>query len=226
MLNNYDKIARHYDLLSRMLFYNAQTKAQTEQLSYIPANSRILIVGGGTGWILEEITKIHHENLTITYVEISAAMIRLARQRNTGKNKIEFIHGAIEEFTSSASYDVIHSAFLFDNFARERTEMVFFKLNRLLTTGGLWLFSDFSYQPKTDEKWKGVLLKIMYAFFKKVSKVEATVLTDTSSYFESSGYEKLRESTYYRKFIKAIVYKKESGCIKNGHVMPAHIVLA
>jgi hypothetical protein len=47
MLNNYDKIAGHYDTLSRLVFFKSQVNAQINQLRYIQENSHILIVGGG-----------------------------------------------------------------------------------------------------------------------------------------------------------------------------------
>jgi hypothetical protein len=49
MLNNYDKIAGHYDTLSRLVFFKSQVNAQINQLPYIQWDSHVLIVGGGTG---------------------------------------------------------------------------------------------------------------------------------------------------------------------------------
>ena len=208
MVNNYDKIARYYDVLSRLLFHQSQAKAQIQQLKFISPQSRILIAGGGTGWILEELSKIYKEGLSITYVEISAEMIRLAKKRAIGKNSIEFVNCAIEDYTVEAPYDVVHTAFLFDNFSSERSAIVFGKLNQALKAGGLWLYTDFAYQPETDEKWKGFLLRMMYAFFRKIAKVEAGSLPDTAILFERSQYNILDEKAYYKKFIKAIIYKK------------------
>ncbi len=179
MLNNYDPIARHYDALSRLVFHKAQVNAQIHQLNFIPAAGKILIVGGGTGWILEELSKIHPQCLSITYVEISAEMISLAKKRNIGKNSIDFINCAIEDFIAADQYDVVQTAFLFDNFARERIEEVFKKLDHILKPGGLWLFTDFSYQPGKDQRWKGFLLKMMYAFFRRITDTEAKDLHDT-----------------------------------------------
>ena len=118
-LNNYDPIARYYDALSRLVFHKAQVIAQIHQLAFLRAPTKLLIVGGGTGWILDEISKIHPENLVITYVEISAEMISLAKKRNIGNNSIEFINSAIEDFTAVGQYDAVHTAFLFSAPDRE-----------------------------------------------------------------------------------------------------------
>ncbi|MCD0488742.1 class I SAM-dependent methyltransferase [Pedobacter sp. MC2016-14] len=207
-LNNYDKIAKYYDFLSRMVFFKSQVNAQKQQLALVPANSKVLIVGGGTGWILDEIAKLHPQGLEIIYVEISANMLELAKKRKYGNNSLEFVHLPIEEFVEQQSFDVILTAFLFDNFAKDRVKQVFSKLNYLLKPGGLWLFTDFVQQPRQSKIWQSLLLKTMYLFFRKLSNVEASHLIDTGAEFKQCGYLKLEEKDYYRGFIKSIVYKK------------------
>ncbi|HEY2583916.1 MAG TPA: methyltransferase domain-containing protein, partial [Mucilaginibacter sp.] len=96
MAANYNNSAWFYDKLSGMVYGRALINAQVYLLQYIPEGAHVLIVGGGTGWILEEITKIHPSGLQITYVEIAADMIALSKKRNTGNNKVVFINEAIE----------------------------------------------------------------------------------------------------------------------------------
>jgi ubiquinone/menaquinone biosynthesis C-methylase UbiE len=208
-LNNYDFIADYYDGLSRLVFFNSQTKAQKEQLSHLKPGSSILIIGGGTGWILDEITKHLHSGLNITYIEISEKMLKLAKKRNLGGNELNFVHLPIEEFETSEMFDVVHTAFLFDNFSEERAKIVFEKLDCFLKPGGLWLFSDFQYLKKPGVSWQWLLLKSMYVFFKLISDVEADQLVNMEATFAGFGYNQLNSKTYYRNFIKAIVYRKQ-----------------
>lgn len=208
MKNNYDKIAGSYDTLSRLVFFRTQLKAQTDQLRFIPAGSNILIAGGGTGWILEEITKVHSSGLNITYVELSAKMLELSRKRNVKENRIIYIHSAAENFHPSVKYDVILTAFFFDNFLAEDLKNVFRQFNLLLKKDGLWLFSDFYYTESSGKNWQWYLLKAMYLFFNKISKVEAKVLINTEKYFREALYRQLNSVYYYNGFIKAIVYQK------------------
>jgi spermidine synthase len=84
MAGNYDNSASFYDGLSRLVFGRTLIAAQVAFLSSIPKNAKVLIIGGGTGWILEEITRLYPSGLTITYVEISANMMALSQKRNTG----------------------------------------------------------------------------------------------------------------------------------------------
>ncbi|HEV7379176.1 MAG TPA: class I SAM-dependent methyltransferase, partial [Dyadobacter sp.] len=120
MKNNYDPIATRYDWLSRIVFRQNLVLSQTCLLQHIPPQSSILIVGGGTGWILSELTKTQATGLEITYIEISEKMINLAKKHNTGKNEVEFVHTAIENYTSNKTFDIILTAFLFDNFREEK----------------------------------------------------------------------------------------------------------
>lgn len=208
MINNYDKIANSYDTLSRIVFFKSQVNAQVNQLKYLPANSSILIVGGGTGWILEEIAKVYSNGLSIIYVEISAKMIALSKGRNYGSNKIEFINLGIEDFDSAKEFDVILTPFLFDNFSRGRAEQVFNQLNKLLRKNGLWFLVDFSLNHTNGKWWKWMILKLIYSFFKILGIVEAVNLIDMDLYFDNRKYKKVNERFYYRNFIKAVIYKK------------------
>jgi len=208
MQNNYDRIARYYDSLSRMIFFSAQVNAQVEQLRFIPANSRILIAGGGTGWILEEIANVHPSGLHITYIEISEKMLALSRKRDVKANKVAYLHASAEEAQLQGSYDVIMTAFLFDNFEKEKVKEVFGKFDGLLKDAGLWLFADFYYEKGSGKSWKWYLLKTMYLFFKQISDVEASMLIDTAQFFKQHHYKILKTNFYYSGFIKAIIYQK------------------
>jgi ubiquinone/menaquinone biosynthesis C-methylase UbiE len=207
-LNNYDKSALFYDFLSRLVFFKAQVHAQVEQLRFIRPGSRILIVGGGTGWILDELTKIHQQGLTITYVEISGRMIDKARYRNLGGNDVSFVQSGIESFDPAGNFDVIHTAFLFDNFSIPRISQVYDKLDALLKPCGLWLFSDFHYEPENSPFWQGIILRIMYVFFGTIANVEAKKLTPMRPYFARANYEIKAQKGYYHNFIQSIVFLK------------------
>lgn len=208
MTNNYDKIAKHYDFLSRLVFSRSQVNAQIDQLGNISENDSILIVGGGTGWILDEIANVHPSGLQIIYVEISAKMIALSMKRNYGQNEVVFVNAGIEEFQADQTFDVISTPFLFDNFSQERADRVFQKLDGFLKDKGLWFMVDFTTDDNNWAWWKKILLKLMYAFFKVLGNVEAKKLVNMELYFDKAGYFLVNEAFYYARFIRATVYKK------------------
>ncbi|WP_154281568.1 class I SAM-dependent methyltransferase [Pedobacter petrophilus] len=208
MVNNYDKIANQYDFLSRLVFFKSQVQAQTDQLKYISGNSSILIVGGGTGWILEELAKVHPSGLHVVYVEISQKMIALSQTRDFKDNKVEFINLGVEDFETDQLFDVVLTPFLFDNFAEKRAGKVFHFLDNRLRKPGLWLFVDFSLNSKNGKWWKSLLLKSMYAFFKMIGIVETNRLTDIHPWFKKKTYTLVDQQFYYGSFISGTVYKK------------------
>src|SRR4051812_29791885 len=99
MANNYDNIAPYYDHLNKLVLGKATIDAQNCLVPFIRENSRLLIVGGGTGKILEEIAK-QKANLQIVYVDSSGKMIAIAKKRRVGSNNVTFVQGKIEEFLS------------------------------------------------------------------------------------------------------------------------------
>ncbi|TBO40062.1 class I SAM-dependent methyltransferase [Pedobacter kyonggii] len=207
MNNNYDKIAGHYDALSRLVFFKSQVNAQINQLPYIQEGNSILIVGGGTGWILEELSKIC-TGLKIVYVEISAKMIALSQKRNYKNNHVEFVNIGIEDFKTDVLFDAILTPFLFDNFAEQRAAKVFEQLNEYLKKDGLWFLVDFSLNKTNGNWWKWLLLRSMYGFFKLLDIVEAHQLIDMNPYFLKASYLTVEERLYYGGFIKATIFRK------------------
>lgn len=205
MAANYNNAAWFYDRLSRMVYGKALIEAQVYLLQYIQPGSTILIVGGGTGWILDEIARIHPSGLQITYVEVADQMMALSQKRNTGNNQITYINNAIENVTGLPVFDVIITPFLFDNFTPSRLETLFAHLHSLLNNNGLWLNADFQL---TGKWWQNILLKSMLLFFKVLCRVESTKLPDFEKHFEQHGYKTVDSKTFFGEFVVSNVYRK------------------
>ncbi|MDR6808008.1 ubiquinone/menaquinone biosynthesis C-methylase UbiE [Dyadobacter sp. BE34] len=208
MLNNYDRIATNYDRLSRLIFGKSIVRAQQALLPFIGSPARILIVGGGTGWILEEIARLSPSGLAIDYVEISSKMLDLARRRNCRENHVAFVHAGIENYAAPVKYDVVMTPFLFDNFSRERAHEVFDKLDKMLKNGALWLFADFHIDQNLNRIWQKALLRSMYIFFKNISHVEADQLPDMHTLFNTHNYHLTFETFHFGRFIRSAAYRK------------------
>jgi ubiquinone/menaquinone biosynthesis C-methylase UbiE len=202
---NYDNSAAFYDRLSRLVFGKALIKAQVYLLPYIPQTAKVLIVGGGTGWILEKITKLHPSGLNITYVEISARMLALSRKRNIGGNHVEFINKAVEDAGLPQAFDVVITPFLLDNFTEQALPGVFKVIHETLNPGGLWLNTDFQL---TGKWWQYLLLKSMLLFFKVVCGVPSWRLPNVAAQFDIYGYKTVNEQNFYGDFVVSKVYKQ------------------
>ena len=119
--------------LAAIVFQNSIIKAQLYLIEFIAENTKVLIVGGGTGWILEEISKLKKQNISVVYVEKSSAMTALAKKRNYKNIEVEFINKPIEQYNADKLFDVIITPFLFDNFLSDKIQFVFTKLDALLS---------------------------------------------------------------------------------------------
>ncbi len=206
--NNYDNIAFAYDRLSRLMFGNSIQQSQICLLSYITSGSKILIVGGGSGWILEEITRLHPSGLSIVYIEASEKMTKLAKAKNIAENKVDFLNIYLEQFETTAGFDIIITSFLFDNFNETTALESFNKLDALLNKKGKWLFVDYVLNKESSYFHK-LLLQTMYWFFRLVSNVQAKYLVDMNPLFLKSNYEAVFSRYFYNQFIKSVCWVKQ-----------------
>jgi len=206
MASNYDNAAWFYDGLAQLVYGKAIIKAQVYLLQFVQPNSNILIVGGGTGRILEELAHIYPAGLTITYVEISEKMMALSQKRNIGDNKVTFINDAIENVNLPANFDVVITPFLFDNFTEQTISKVFNNINVLLKPNGLWLNTDFRL---TGKWWQSLMLKSMLLFFKLWCNIETDKVHNVDPYFIENGFRQIDAKTFFGEFIISKAYRSE-----------------
>ena len=207
MAAGYDNTTWFYEGLSKLIFGNTHVKAQNHFLNQIPLNSNILVIGGGTGQILESISQIHPSGLHIAYVEISPKMMELSRKRNIAQNKVEFITSDIASITFTLKFDVVITAFLFDNFSDESLAKVFPQINEWVKPNGLWFDTDFQL---TGSFWQKLMLKSMYLFFGLMKAVEVNSLPNAPGLFARHSYSVLDLKEFYGRFIYTRLYKKAS----------------
>jgi ubiquinone/menaquinone biosynthesis C-methylase UbiE len=205
MAANFNNSAWFYDRLSRLVYGRAIINAQVYLLKQVPENSHVLIVGGGTGWILEELARVHPSGLKITYVEIAPNMMALSRKRNTGSNKVIFINDAIEHVGIGSNFDVVITPFLLDNFTEQNLAKIFTSIDTLLKKDGLWFNASFHQGGKW---WQWVLLNAMFVFFKVICGIEASKLPGIDKQFDLNGYVQTNEKLFYGDFIAGKVYRK------------------
>ncbi|MGZ3944595.1 MAG: class I SAM-dependent methyltransferase [Mucilaginibacter sp.] len=205
MAANYNNSAWFYDRLSRLIYGGALIRSQVYLLQFIPKNSKILIVGGGTGWILEEIAKIHSSGLKITYVEIALKMMASSKKRNASNHEVDFINDAVENVSLQNDYDVVITPFLFDNFTEENFQKIFAHIHQALKPNGLWLNTDFQL---TGKWWQSMMLKSMFVFFRTICGIEAKKLPGIQAAFDKYGYRQIEQKSFFGYFILSVTHRK------------------
>ena len=208
--NDFDHVATYYDRLARFVFRGSIRRAQIEFLSQIKPKSTVLIVGGGTGWILQEaIAK--QKDIEILYVEKSSKMIELAFSRFELENElnIHFIHSSLEDWNSEMAFDVVICNFFLDVFSDEKLKKhIIPKLKLLLNLHGKLMVADF--QNKHNLLWQRLLLWIMHIFFGRISRLESSKLADLGSSLSLAGFVLEQEKCFYRDMIFSHVYGLKS----------------
>lgn len=204
MATDYNSTAWFYDTLSKLVFGQSIVKAQVALLQFIPANSKVLIVGGGTGWILEKIAKTH-SGLEITYAEAAPNMVSLSRKRYSGNNTVIFINKEIEDIILPKRFDVVLTPFFFSNFNEAEVKRLFTHINSQLNPDGIWLNADFQIAGKW---WHKAMLQTMYLFFSLFGAVNNSMFTEVTTEFEKAKYQLINAQTFYGDFITAKAWRK------------------
>jgi tRNA (cmo5U34)-methyltransferase len=212
---SFDSIAPVYDSLSRMVYGKSIVAAQNHFLKYIPEGSHILIVGGGTGWIIDAIFEVNR-TCSIVYLEASQKMLQKAQARVDADDlpRVKFLFQS--EMPSEGSYDVIITNFFLDLFPPHKLVSILHQLKDRMKHDGRWIVTDFVDGGKL---WQRLLLQLMYWFFKRISKIEATTLPPWSLLLAEDGMQKVEEKHFYVGFIETAIYKKVNIYLRARHVV-------
>ncbi|MHB1278335.1 MAG: class I SAM-dependent methyltransferase [Bacteroidia bacterium] len=204
--NNYTLLAPAYDLLGSILYFGALRRSQLHFLADIPKGSRILFIGGGTGFLLNPLFA-RCDPKDVWYVEKSGAMIRKSKKAvsHRYRQRTLFLHGTQEDIPKEETFDVVLSFFFFDQFQFMTLGKIFLELNTHLKPGGLWLWADF-IPPQTW--WQKILMHIMLKFFSLTTRLGAKQVYDVPAIFRKRGLKLEKEAWYYRGFIRTVLLRK------------------
>tara|TARA_R100000005_G_C4991173_1_gene198565 strand:+ start:836 stop:1453 length:618 start_codon:yes stop_codon:yes gene_type:complete len=202
--NNFDLIAPVYDGLAKVVFGRNLKKIQTHFLPLIPENANVLIIGGGTGWIINELFNTGFKG-RLTYVETSEKMISLSK-KNCVKDSVNFIHGDESVLPLGQKYDVIITNFFLDVFSEPRLDQVMTTLSEKLDKNGIWICSDFQNTGRFSHQ---LLLWLMFRFFKITSKLESKSLLNFDLKFKKISHSRSENFTLMNGLIFSSVYSIE-----------------
>jgi len=205
-MNNFDRIAPFYDQLARIVFGSAIQKAQCFFLDQIRDNDTVLVLGGGTGWIVDAIMD-HVPTAQITFIDNSKSMIEMAKNRIRveHQSKVAFVEGEYFDRNRDDDFDVIFSAFYLDMFSQEEVSHILTDVSKNLKKSGKWIFTDFRY---TTIGWQRYLLKLMYFFFKVACGVSANKLANFDVEFMKLGLKAQMSRSFYFGMIESVTYSK------------------
>lgn len=196
----FDFLAPVYDQLAQFVFGKSIIDSQACFLEAIPPHARVLILGGGTGWLLKKLEACN-PSCTIWYVENSFGMMKKARLHQV-KNLVHFIEGTEETIPHDLKFDVVITNFYLDLFSDESLQCVIDRINTHVTPSSSWLVSEFVCRAW----WHRWLLKVMYLFFRNVCNIEANQLPKWQAQLDNKGWKEVSARPFYRGFIQSSVW--------------------
>ena len=204
MKNNFNLIAPVYDALAKLVFGNKLKRAQCHFLHLIPQDSNVLIVGGGTGWILDEIFKTGFRG-SVTYLEASTKMIKMTEKRLQPDWNVTLICGN-ERAIPQEFYDAIITNFFLDVFSANQLKAIMVQLSDILLPNALWFCTDFKHTNSLRHK---LIIWSMLRFFRLTTQLEASQLHDFAFYFNPLPVQCIVHSTFSNGLIFSSVYQKQ-----------------
>jgi len=202
-LNRFDRIAFMYDFLAKLVFGRSIVDSQKYFLNRIEDGSSVLILGGGTGWLLADLLKVK-PNCEVWYIEASARMIGLAKAKTDTKYQVHFIHGTEQDIPTIVKFNVVITNFYFDMFTDNSLTQTIDQIRTSLKPRALWIVTDF---VDNNRWWQKLLLRIMYAFLRITCSLENQRLPDWNRLVCENGLVKIDSRSFYKDFIETTVYQ-------------------
>lgn len=200
---DYNRIAFLYEPLKKLIFANKLDYTQSFYLPELSSSASVLIIGGGRGKIIQQLEKCGFKG-TLCFVEISENMIKAARRRPTSL-KCEFHQQDILSFKPHQTFDAVITGFFFDQFYPSQQVEIIQHVSSFLKKEGLWMDTDFN-KPSTT--LQGVLMKIMYKFFRLSTRIVTSELFPILPLFRQTGYVVLKERNFFNQMISSCIMQK------------------
>ena len=208
-LTGFDRVAWCYDALAGLVFGPTLKKAQRAALAVLPTGApRVLILGGGTGWVLTEVLR-RRPQARVLYLEASPKMLARTRTRLNHEcpqaaAQVEFRHGTQAALSPNEQFEAIVTFFVLDCIALADIETALARLRAAQRPGAPWLLADF--RPALWG-WQGVLLTLMYAFFRLTTGLRARELPDLHAALARLGLRPTSSAVFFGGAVEAAVFQ-------------------
>jgi ubiquinone/menaquinone biosynthesis C-methylase UbiE len=190
---SFDVLAPHYGWMEAVLAGNKLQRCRVFHLQRAGPARQILILGEGNGRFLVECRRAFPV-AAITCVDASERMLSLAQQRlrrsGLDSGTIEFIHAdALQWKPPDQNYDLVVTHFFLDCFRADQLERLISSLAKAATAKAKWLVADFQIPATGLARIRAQLIhRVMYTFFRIVTRLPARSLTSPDPYLESNGF--------------------------------------
>jgi tRNA (cmo5U34)-methyltransferase len=188
------------------VFGPALRNTQRAALAGLPPGApQLLILGGGTGWVLTEVLR-RCPAATVLYLEASPRMLARARARLAPGQlaQVEFRHGTQDALAPDEAFDAVLTFFVLDCISAPDLPGALNRLRAALRPGGRWLLADF--RPARGG-WRRLLLAGMFWFFRITTRLRARELPDLAAALTARGLHGEVKGRFYGGATEAVVFQ-------------------
>ena len=209
---DFGRVASFYDLLAGLAFGGALRRAQRAALGAglptSPTPLRILVLGGGPGWVLTELWQ-HRPTAHVLYLEASAKMLAHTRQRlrrwpMPPEATVELRQGTEAALRPDEQFDVLVTFFVLDCFTAADLPAALPRLQAARRPGAPWLVADFRPAQRGWHHW---LLQAMYWFFRKSVGLRAQQMPPWPAELATLGLRSTWEKSFFSNAVAALVFR-------------------
>lgn len=204
----FNMVAPFYDFIVFLVFGKTFARLQREVFSFLTQKKHCLIVGGGSGEILElainaELAK------QFFYADLSDRMLLKAKKRAAkyATTSVEF--SSDWKDWQHKRFDYIILPFVLDCYQQHEVSEMIQDFKKCLSHDGRILLFDFNqeqnfgYQPSF---FKDAFIKLLYWFFKLTAGFESDQLPPFNLIFQAQGFKTETRITAYNEWIQGVVF--------------------
>ncbi len=211
---DFGRVASFYDALAGLVFGGALRRAQRAALAAgLPPGPapRLLVLGGGAGWVLTEIWR-QRPQAHVLYLELSAAMLartsaRLRRSPPPPGATVELRQGTEAALRPGEQFDAIITFFVLDCFTEAALPLALARLRAARRPTAPWLVADFRPARRGWRRW---LLGTMYLFFRLTVGLRTRQLPPWPAELRKLGLYPTHKQYFFQKSITTVVWQDVS----------------
>ena len=203
----FDRLAASYDGLARLVYGSQLQKAQCHFLSGFAECRSILVLGGGTGWILPLLLEAA-PLATVTYVELSPKMMLKSQAliRATAKKweRVNWHLGTLEALPLEPAFDGVVTHFFLDLFQGDPLTELLQNIQTRCRPASKWSCVDFQRAKSWPMSWvSSGLIRSMYWFFRWTTGIQAKRICPYASLIAALGWTVEREAEFAKGMVLA-----------------------
>ena len=219
LVADYSPVARVYPFLEYAAFGPALMRARTAHLGRLAAPpARALLLGEGDGRFLRALLRRWPE-CAVTVVDASPAMLAAARRRAPAGSHIDAIKADIRAWAAAgdsppASYDLVATHFLFDCLPDSHHPALVAAIERCLSPGGLWLYSDFAAPgaapTRAGRHARDLAQRALYGTLGRLTWHPNRAFTPPHALAAAHGLARLAHTRHARGLVESLVLGKRA----------------